>query len=103
MLVLLSSTSPSTIAPCTVSCILFRQRSMVDLPQPEGPITAVTEQSAKSIVTFLRTLDLPNHALSLFVERIGASVSKARPDSASRDVTEVIGRGISVSSAGMAP
>src|SRR5689334_6306280 len=63
MLVPPRNTSPSTMAPGTVSCIRFRQRSIVDLPQPDGPITAVTDESGKSRLTFRRTRFFPNHAL----------------------------------------
>ena len=37
-----SSTSPSARALRTVSCMRFSVRRKVDLPQPEGPISAVT-------------------------------------------------------------
>src|SRR6476661_8168317 len=56
------STSPSTRASGTVSCIRLRQRSSVDLPHPDGPMIAVTSCSRKSTET-LRTADcFPNHA-----------------------------------------
>ncbi|CSC38155.1 Uncharacterised protein [Vibrio cholerae] len=35
-------TSPSTRVPSTRSFIRLMQRKSVDLPQPEGPINAVT-------------------------------------------------------------
>src|SRR5256885_9692040 len=41
------STLPSTRTPVTVSCIRLRQRRKVDLPQPEGPIIAVTDRSRR--------------------------------------------------------
>jgi hypothetical protein len=34
-------------------------RSSVDLPQPEGPMKAVTLRSAMSMLTFLRPWNLP--------------------------------------------
>ena len=37
------TTLPSTRAPGITSCIRFRDRMKVDLPQPEGPISAVTD------------------------------------------------------------
>ncbi len=37
-----SSTEPSTRAPGSTSCIRLRVRSTVDLPQPDGPMNAVT-------------------------------------------------------------
>src|SRR5678816_2516179 len=54
----------------------LRQRSKVDFPQPEGPMTAVTEQSANSRVTFRRTRVPPNHASRRRVRKSG-SVSAA--------------------------
>src|SRR6267378_6271009 len=45
-----SRTFPSTLAFGIVSCIRLRQRMRVDLPQPEGPMTAVTMCSSMSIV-----------------------------------------------------
>src|SRR2546426_1858004 len=46
----LSRTFPSTLALGIVSCIRFRQRINVDLPQPDGPMIAETECSSKSNV-----------------------------------------------------
>ncbi len=37
--------SPVTLAPSIVSFIRFRHRRKVDLPQPDGPISAVTDRS----------------------------------------------------------
>ena len=37
-----SSTSPASVAPGTSSCMRLRMRRNVDLPQPDGPISAVT-------------------------------------------------------------
>ena len=37
-----SSTEPSTRAPGMTSCMRFSVRSTVDLPQPDGPMKAVT-------------------------------------------------------------
>src|SRR6266516_304477 len=42
MFTLSSNTSPLTVAPGVSSCIRLRQRSSVDLPQPDGPMMAVT-------------------------------------------------------------
>jgi len=33
--------SPSIVAPGVTSCIRFKHRMSVDLPQPEGPMMAV--------------------------------------------------------------
>jgi hypothetical protein len=46
-----NSTSPSTRASGTVSCIRLRQRSSVDLPQPDGPMIAVTSFCGKVSAT----------------------------------------------------
>ncbi len=35
-------TAPFAAAPGACSCMRLRQRRNVDLPQPDGPITAVT-------------------------------------------------------------
>ena len=37
----------------------FSARSKVDLPQPDGPIRAVTELAANGMVTAFRALLLP--------------------------------------------
>src|SRR5258706_2663112 len=42
MLTSSSNTSPWTLAPAVNSCMRFRQRSMVLLPHPDGPMIAVT-------------------------------------------------------------
>src|SRR5215510_9266653 len=56
-------TLPATRAPGTTSCIRLRHRMKVDLPQPDGPMIAVTALGA--IVTPIprSTWALPNHAL----------------------------------------
>ena len=41
------------------SFIRFRQRRNVDLPQPDGPISAVTSCRGKSMVMSNRACDLP--------------------------------------------
>jgi hypothetical protein len=41
-----SMTRPSVRAPGTTSCMRFSERTNVDFPHPEGPITAVTWRSA---------------------------------------------------------
>src|SRR5262245_46793117 len=43
-----SSTSPVARAPSIRSFIRFRQRRNVDLPQPDGPISAITDRSGIS-------------------------------------------------------
>ena len=42
---------PSTRAPGMTSCIRLSERMKVDLPQPEGPMRAVTDRAAIGIVT----------------------------------------------------
>jgi hypothetical protein len=44
-------TLPSTRAPGITSCIRFSDRRNVDLPQPDGPISAVTERAGIVIET----------------------------------------------------
>ncbi len=44
------STLPSIRTPSMRSFMRFRQRRRVDLPQPEGPMRAVTRRGRKSIV-----------------------------------------------------
>src|SRR3954468_8337486 len=57
-------TSPSTRAPGTVSCMRFRQRSSVDLPQPDGPMIAVTCPARTPNATSRTTRDPPKYASS---------------------------------------
>src|SRR2546423_10039863 len=59
-----SGPRPSTRAVGTVSCIRFRQRRKVDLPQPEGPMMAVTERSARSTDTWRTAWTAPKYAFS---------------------------------------
>src|ERR1700722_8103189 len=60
-----STTSPLTRAVGTVSCIRLRHRSNVDLPQPDGPMIAVTSRSGKSNDTLRTACVLPKNASSL--------------------------------------
>ena len=48
-----SSMAPSTRAEATVSFMRFMQRRNVDLPQPDGPMNAVTFSRLTSIETSL--------------------------------------------------
>src|SRR5450432_1962463 len=59
-----SSTSPSTRAVGTVSCMRLRQRRKVDLPQPDGPMIAVTWRSCTSMPTPFTAWTLPKYASS---------------------------------------
>jgi hypothetical protein len=54
-----SITLPFTFAAAMVSFILFRQRRNVDLPHPEGPISAVIRRSWISTSTLERASLLP--------------------------------------------
>ena len=54
-----SSTLPSTRAPGITSCIRLRERSTVDLPQPDGPMIAVTLRGSMVIDTSSTALKLP--------------------------------------------
>src|SRR5580698_6855777 len=55
-------TSPASCAPGTDSCIRFRIRRNVDLPQPDGPIRAVTVAAGMARDTRSSTLFEPNQA-----------------------------------------
>src|SRR5512143_2768676 len=57
-------TSPSTRAPGIVSCIRLRQRSSVDLPQPDGPMMDVTSPDWTPNDTSRTTRDAPKYASS---------------------------------------
>ena len=46
-----SATLPLTWAPGITSCIRFSVRSSVDLPQPDGPMNAVTVRGSTVIET----------------------------------------------------
>ena len=46
-----SSTVPSTWAPTITSCIRFNERRNVDFPQPDGPISAVTDAGSMTMLT----------------------------------------------------
>src|SRR5437763_15653339 len=57
-----NSTFPVALAPRTSSCMRLRHRTNVDLPHPDGPITAVTAWGFAVIDTFFRTWFEPNQA-----------------------------------------
>src|SRR5258706_12743848 len=63
MLTSSSSTAPLTAAPGVNSCIRFRQRSMVLLPQPDGPMIAVTVWAGDSSDTSRTARCCPNIAV----------------------------------------
>src|SRR6185437_13434457 len=72
-----SSTSPSTRAVGTVSCMRLRQRRKVDLPHPDGPIIAVTWRSRTCMLTRFTACTLPNHAFSEATRMRGRATSAA--------------------------
>src|SRR5258708_24286326 len=63
MLVSSTSTPPAARAPGTSSCMRLRQRTKVDLPQPDGPIKAVTLFDATVKLILKRACNLPYQAL----------------------------------------
>src|SRR5947209_7053802 len=58
------STSPETRAPGTTSCMRLRARRKVDLPQPDGPMTAVTCLGSTVMLTSATAWAEPYQALS---------------------------------------
>ena len=52
-------TLPVAWAPGVTSCMRFRVRSTVDLPQPDGPMKAVMQRGGTSRVTSLTAWKLP--------------------------------------------
>src|SRR6266568_5725864 len=58
-------TCPVTRADGTRSCIRFRLRSTVDLPQPEGPMMAVTLLAGKSMETAFTAWVVPKWTFRL--------------------------------------
>ena len=64
-----SRTSPASAAVGINSCIRFKVRKNVDLPHPDGPISAVTVPDAKSKVTSFNACFDPNHAFTLRASR----------------------------------
>src|SRR5690242_7610983 len=75
-----SMTWPPTRAPGTVSCIRFRQRTKVDLPQPDGPMIAVTDRSRRSTDTCRTAWSAPKYASSsaTAIRVAGVSVAVSR-------------------------
>src|SRR6266550_3531265 len=82
MLTLSSNTSPVVLAPGINSCIRFRQRSMVLLPHPDGPMIAVTVFAGNSSDTSRTARCCPNSAVSFTVSsrsRVLADAAIALP------------------------
>src|SRR2546426_978343 len=74
----LRRTFPSTLALGIVSCIRFRQRINVDLPQPDGPMIAETACSSKSNVMSSIAFFGPYHADTFSVWIFAAIASSPR-------------------------
>src|SRR5438105_6561995 len=78
-----SSTRPVTQPPSDSSCIRFRHRRKVLLPQPDGPITAVTVWAGKRMETSFTTARRPYRAVRRTVSsrsRASAGGAMALPD-----------------------
>src|ERR1700738_1294548 len=71
----LSSTSPASLADGTDSCIRLRIRRNVDLPQPDGPISAVTVRAGMASETRSSTFLDPNHADTLWASKAAAPLA----------------------------
>src|SRR5207245_11473172 len=74
----LRRTFPSTLALGIVSCIRFRQRINVDLPQPDGPMIAETACSSKSKVMSSIAFFGPYNADTFSVRIFAAIASSPR-------------------------
>src|SRR5689334_12504744 len=59
-----SSTSPVTRAPGTTSCIRLSARRKVDLPQPDGPMRAVTCLGSMVMLMSASAWNEPNQTFS---------------------------------------
>src|SRR5467141_5174078 len=82
MLTLSSNTAPLTAAPGVNSCMRFRQRSRVLLPQPEGPMIAVTVFAGNRSETSRTARSCPNSAVRCAVSsrsRVLADATIALP------------------------
>src|SRR3989454_9304749 len=82
MFTLSSKTSPATVGPGVTSCMRFRQRSRVLLPQPEGPMIAVTVFAGNKSETSRTARCCPNSAVRCAVSsrsRVLADATIALP------------------------
>src|ERR1700722_12247209 len=72
---------PESDADGTSSCIRLRIRRKVDLPHPEGPISAVTLPPCMGREIRSSTLWDPNHALTFLASKFdaGDGVGRAMP------------------------
>src|SRR5579862_7390307 len=82
-----SETVPLTRPLGTVSCMRFRQRSRVDLPEPDAPMIAVTSFSGTFSDTPRTASDDPKYADSL------STASAVRADLAAASAAADVGRG----------
>ena len=55
----------------------FEHRSRVDLPQPDGPMIAVTNRSGRDTETLRTAHDVPKYACNPSTDSLGASVGSA--------------------------
>src|SRR5260221_10476550 len=69
------STLPSTRAPGVSSCIRLRERRKVDLPHPDGPISACTWLVANALLTWRSAAVGPYQAVSPAVSIRGRAAS----------------------------
>ena len=53
------SSAPCTLAPGSTSCIRLIERRNVDLPQPDGPISAVTDLGSMTMLMSSIALNAP--------------------------------------------
>src|SRR5919197_5281575 len=87
-------TSPSCRAPGTSSCMRLKDRSRVDLPQPLGPMMAVTRLGSIVIVTPSTALWAPKKSDRSLVSsclatavslHLGAAADQARDQAQDQD------------------
>src|SRR6266536_334079 len=76
-----SKTLPADRAPGTTSWMRFRQRTSVDLPQPDGPMMAVTALGSIPIETSAIACRVPYQAL-----RSSTRIASASGDVVARSV-----------------
>src|SRR5690242_8377122 len=81
-----NSTCPRARAPGTTSCIRLRQRRKVDLPQPDGPISAVICRGATSRLMLSSALNAPYQAFRLL------TASADGPPTSGACVSSIVGR-----------
>jgi hypothetical protein len=63
-------TWPFALAPGVISCMRLRHLMRVVLPQPEGPINAVTVFSFTYKLMFFNACLVPNHASRFFTDTL---------------------------------